>query len=176
MGVDRRNGKLLWRVPLKTNAKRHAATPIIQGNSIIVNSHTFGLICFEIVKNGDSYEAREKWANRQMKINLSTPALSDGFLFSQGANKNLVCVDASNGSMKWQQAGFGKENASTMVIGQNLLVLTDDGQMFLIAAKGDKYEELGRAQVCGKNWNFPAFSNGKLYVRDSRELACFEMR
>src|SRR5207244_5772793 len=32
------NGKILWRVPLKTDAKRHACSPVIVGDTITVRS------------------------------------------------------------------------------------------------------------------------------------------
>lgn len=175
MGVDYAQGELLWRVPLKTNAKRHAATPVIFGENVIVNSHTFGLISFKISKTSQAWKAEEAWANSDLKINLSTPVLVDGFLYGQGPNKNFVCVDAQTGQTKWQQPGFSKENSSTIAIGKKLLVLTDDGQLVLSAADPKKYSELGRVQVCGKNWNFPAYAGGKLYVRDARELFCYDL-
>ena len=74
------------------------------------------------------------------------------------------------------QPGFGKENSSTIAIGDKLLVLTDTGELVLILATSEKFSELGRFQVCGKNWIFPALANGKLYVSDARELACFHLK
>ena len=43
------------------------------------------------------------------------------------------------------------------------------------AADPEKYVELGRQQVCGKTWSFPAFADGRLYVRDNKELQCFDL-
>jgi outer membrane protein assembly factor BamB len=174
MGVDRKNGKQLWRIPLKTAAKRHAATPVIFGENVAVNSHTFGLLCFNISKQQNQFEATEIWANKNLKINLATPVLVGDFLYSHGPNKNFVCVDAKTGELKWDQPGFGEQNSSTLAFGDKLLVLTDFGELVLLAANPEKYSELGRAQVCGKNRNFPACANGRLYVRDSRELACYD--
>lgn len=160
------NGELLWRIPLKTNAKRHTATPVLLEKQIIVNSHTFGMIAF-------NFDGTPAWTNKEMKINLATPVAVDGFLYSHGPKKNFVCIDAETGKLKWEQPGFGKDNSSIIAIGKKLLVLTDDGQLVLLAADPDKYTELGRVQVCGKNWNYPAYANGKLYVRDGRELLCY---
>jgi outer membrane protein assembly factor BamB len=175
IGVSRKDGKLLWRVPLRTNAKRHAATPVINGDNIIVNSHTLGLVAIRVQKNGDAFTATRAWTNPQLKINLSTPVLVDGYLFSQGPSRNFICVDAKTGALKWEAPGFGKENSSTICVGRNLLVLTDAGELVLIAADSSAYKELGRQQVCGKNWNFPAYADGKLYVRDARELICLKL-
>lgn len=175
MAVDREDGKRLWRIPLKTGAKRHAGTPVIFKNNIVVNSQTVGLVCFEISKQEKQVSAKELWANRKLKINLSTPVHVGEFLYSQGANKNFVCVDAKTGDLRWEQPGFGKQNSSTIVFGDKLLVLTDEGELVFLAANREEYSELGRIQVCGKNWNFPAYSNGKLFIRDSLELACFDL-
>jgi outer membrane protein assembly factor BamB len=178
LGAELEAGKILWRVPLKTNAKRHAASPVIFGNYVAVNSHTFGLACFEITKDSGGFKAAEAWANKDLKINLATPVLVDRHLYCQGADKDYVCADAKTGKTKWTQTGFGlgkKDYASTIAIGRNLLVLTEDGTLLLLAANPDKYTELGRVQVCGNTWSFPAYVDGKLYVRDGRSLQCIDL-
>jgi len=178
-GYDPKNGKILWRVPLKTDAKRHACSPVIIGDTVTVNSHTFGTICFKIVMEGGRLKALEAWANKDLKTNLGTAVAVGDCLYNQGANRDYVCFDARTGQLKWSQPGFGqgrKDYSSTIVAGKNLLVLTEDGTLLLLAANPSKYTELGRAQVCGNTWSFPAFADGKLYVRDGRQLACYNLR
>jgi len=172
------NGKILWRVPLKTDAKRHACSPAIVGDTITVNSHTFGTICFRIVKAGDGLKAEQVWANRDLKTNLATAVAVDNHFYNQGGNRDYVSFDAKTGTIKWAQTGFGqgrKDYSSTIVAGRNLLVLTEEGTLLLLKADPAKYNELGRAQVCGNTWSFPAYANGKLYVRDGRQLACYNL-
>jgi outer membrane protein assembly factor BamB len=173
LGADVSSGKILWRVPLKTNAKRHAASPVIFGDYIAVNSHTFGVACFKITKDTGGITAKEAWINKDAKINLATLVLVDGHFYSQGPAKDYICLDAATGKLKWSQAGFGqgrKDYASTIVLGKKLLVLAEDGQLLLLEPNPEKYTELGRLQVCGNTWSFPAYSDGKVYVRDSRQL------
>ena len=178
MGVDRASGKLLWRVPLVTNAKRHACAPVILGDTITVNSHTFGTICFKVAKDGNGLKAAQLWANKDLKTNLGTAAGVGDYLYNQGPNKDYVCFSAKTGELKWSQAGFGlgkKDYSSTIVAGKNLLVLTEDGTLLLLAANPGKYTELNRLQVCGNTWSFPAYAGGKLYVRDGRQLVCLDL-
>ncbi len=179
MGLDPGDGKLLWRVPLKTNAKRHAATPIIFGDSVIVNSHTFGLVCTRITKSGDGLKAAQAWENKEMKINVSTPVLVDHFLYSQGAGRNFVCVDAADGKLMWSKEGFGEKYDAVIALGKNLLVQTDRGELLMLAANSGNCAELGRAQVCGKTWSHPAYAEGNLYVREGLtsgwKLTCFQL-
>ena len=176
MGIDRATGDLLWRVPFVTAARRHASTPVIFDDKIVVNSHTFGLACTRISRNGDKFEAAPAWVNKSIKINLATPVLVDGFLYTHGARADYDCVDAQTGELKWSQPGFGKDVSFTLVLGKNLLVLSDKGELFLLEANLEKYTELSRAQVCGKTWSCPAYVDGKLFVRDSRSLACFDLK
>jgi hypothetical protein len=54
-------------------------------------------------------------------------------------------------------------------------VLTDGGQLLLVAADPSQYKEVARAQVCGQNWCNPAYADGKLYLRDAQELRCVQL-
>lgn len=171
-GFQRDNGKPLWRFPIATQAKRHACTPVIIGDNIIVNTFTYGMACYTISKKGNDLGVTESWRNKNTKINLATPVLVGGFLYTHGPSKNYQCVDASNGNVKWTQAGFGEQVSATVVVGDKLVVVTDFGEMVVIKPSPDRYQELARVQVCGKTWSHPAFASGKLYVRDNRELVC----
>ena len=178
LGADLQNGQILWRVPLKTDAKRHAGSPVPVGDTVLVNSQTIGLVGTKISKDSGGFNASEAWANKNLKINLATPVLVGQYLYSQGVSPNYVCADALTGELKWSQPGFGggkEAYCSTIVVGKNLLVLTYDGQLLLLAADPAKYAELGRLQVCGKTWSFPAFADGKLFVRGGHELLCLDL-
>jgi outer membrane protein assembly factor BamB len=175
MGVERKHGTVLWRVPFQTNAKRHAATPIIFEDSVIVSSHSIGLVATKIVREDAGLRAVPLWANPSLKINLSTSVLVGDYLYGQGAGQTFFCASARTGETKWQTSWFGErgtENTSTIVVGTNLLALTNVGELVLAAAQPDHYTELSRVQVCGKNWNFPACAGGRIFIRDARELIC----
>jgi outer membrane protein assembly factor BamB len=79
----------------------------------------------------------------------------------------------------WSREGFGERYDPAIVLGKNLLVQTDRGELIMLAADSSKYTELGRAQICGKTWNHPAYADGKLYVREGLtsgwKLTCFEL-
>jgi len=38
------------------------------------------------------------------------------------------------------------------------------------------YEELGRFHFGGKGWTPPAIADGKLFLRNEKALACFELK
>ena len=177
-GTDRKTGQLLWRVPVKTGAKRHTGSPVILGDRIIINSFTIGLVSYQVTHSPGGWSATEEWKNPKLAINIATPAHLGGHLYCQGPTKDYICADAKTGATKWTQPGFGsgkKDYASTLVTGKNLLVLTEDGTLLLLAANPEKYTELARLQVCGNTWSFPAYADNKLFVRDARELSCIDL-
>jgi outer membrane protein assembly factor BamB len=168
----------LWRVPFRTSAKRHAATPQIFGDTIIVSSHTIGLVATKIIRDGGEIRAVPQWANKRLKINISTSVRVGDYLYGQGPGDTFFCADARTGETKWQApwpGANGTENTSTIVVGKNLLALTGLGELVLVAAQPEQFTELSRVQACGKNWNFPACADGRIYVRDARELVCYDL-
>src|SRR5262245_59835165 len=56
---------------------------------------------------------------------------------------------------------------------QRLLMLDDEGYLTLFEANPKEYTELARTKVCGNTWAHPALVDGKLYLRDDKELLCF---
>lgn len=181
LGLDALRGDVLWRIPLKSHANRHAVTPVIAGNDVLVSSHTLGLRAFTVTSRSPDtgLACHPHWSAPRLKTSLATLVLVDGFLYGQGPDKNYHCVDPATGEVRWSQPGFGEQllvaYASTLAAGKRLLVVTEAGLLLLLEARPDRYSELGRHQVSGKTWSHPAFANGRLYLRDRRELYAFDL-
>ncbi len=178
MGVDCAGGKVLWRIPIKTGAKRHTATPVISGDTVTVASHSVGIIKTKISKAANEVKAEQAWLNGEVKTMLTTPVLVDGHLYglgtTKGKNSDFVCLDFNTGKEVWSKPGF-EDYASVIALQDKLLVLNSNGELFLLKANPAKYEELGRLQVCGKTWSFPAYVDGTFYVRDGRQLVAMAL-
>ncbi|HYG77055.1 MAG TPA: PQQ-binding-like beta-propeller repeat protein [Planctomycetota bacterium] len=180
IGLGAADGKLLWRVPMKTNFGRHVTTPVIVGDLVMVASHQVGLIATRIVKDGGSVKAEPAWTLPEMKINFSSPVAAGDHIYACGPAKNIVCINAKDGTLAWEKTGLinsaaDKAHASFLVMGANILMLNDSGQLILFAADPKEYKEVSRMQVCGFNWCNPAYGDGKLYVRDNKELQCVNL-
>ena len=56
------------------------------------------------------------------------------------------------------------------MVGDTVVALSDAGEVVLVEATPDAYRELARAEVLtGKCWSSPAFADGQVYVRSTRE-------
>jgi outer membrane protein assembly factor BamB len=171
IGLRRDNGDLLWRIPLKTGFGRHVMTPVVWGDRVVVGSHEVGLIGIKVSRDDGTVTAREVWTNKKASPNFSHPVNRDRFLYGLGPNKQLQCVDLADGSLKWSQSGLiitsaNKAYSGFIKTGENILQLTDAGELMLFKANSDNYEEINRTQVIGMNWCNPALADGILYARD----------
>jgi outer membrane protein assembly factor BamB len=176
MGVDVASGKILWREPLKTGAKRHVATPLIDGDTVTVTSTSIGTIRFKISNNAGAVTAERAWENPQMKVVISSQVQVGSNLFSPGpGNKcDLVCLNAATGEERWKEAGLG-DYASITAVNDSLLILDSTGELRLVKASEAGYKELGRAHFAGKTWASPAYSDGQLFVKDGSKLVAVKL-
>ena len=176
IALDPANGKLLWRTPAITRLGRNVTTPNVWHDLVIVASHQLGLVATRVTKDG----ASEAWVNKKMLINFSSPVGVGDHLYGLGPAKNLVCIAAATGKLAWEQPSFthtaaGQSEAAFLVMGKNILTLTDGGELVLFAADPLAYKELGRTQACGVTWCNPAYVDGHLFLRDAKELVCLDL-
>lgn len=184
VGLNLGDGKPLWRVPVRTSYGRNASTPVIAGDWVVAGSYQAGLLGVKLVADGAGVKVGTVWTNKSAAINFSSPIAVDRHLYGLGPAKNLICVEIATGQLAWSKEGYFNSSPNTphaafVGLGKNILVCTDVGQLVLIAADPVAFRELGRAQVCGFNWCSPAYTNGRLYVRDGLKstgnLFCVEL-
>ncbi len=180
IGLDPRDGKLLWRVPMKTALGRHVTTPVVWNDLVIVASHQIGLVATRVTAKGSDFDATEAWVNKKAAMNFSSPVLVGEHLYGLGPARNVVCIAAETGQIAWEQTGLvhtspDRAEAAFLVMGKNVLMLSDAGELILFAADPQSYSEAGRTQVSGNNWCNPAYADGRLYLRDARELLCVDL-
>ena len=177
MGVDVANGKILWQTPVKTGAKRHVLTPLLADDTVTISSSSVGLTKFTVSKDSGGLKLEPAWKNDKVKITLATPVLVNGHLYGLGTGGNksdFICVDFKTGELKWSQPGFS-DYAAVIAAGDKLLVQDMAGTLTLLKASPEKFEELGRVQVCGNTWSHPALADGKIYQRDKKQLFALEL-
>jgi outer membrane protein assembly factor BamB len=174
-------GKVLWRYEFPYNVST-AITPVVCGDIVFCSAgyhHTAGAA--KLAKNGDAWTATEIWRQKGSgKINhWSTPVYKDGYLYGMFGFKEygtcpIKCFDVATGEEKWSKPGFGPGNV--ILAGDKLLALSDAGDLVLIDPNAKEYKELARMKaVAGKCWGTPSIAENRIYVRSSKEGACFEL-
>ena len=181
--VSPEDGKELWHFPFKYKVSS-AISPVV-GGDVAYCSAGYGVgggACRIAAKSGGRLKAEELWKIEGDKLvanHWSTPVCKDGFLYGMFSFKKfgsgpLKCVELATGKVKWEQPGFGAGNV--ILAADTLIALSDDGQVVAVEATPAAYHELARAKVLkGKCWSTPALSDGRLYVRSTKEGACLDL-
>jgi len=184
MSVAANDGRFLWRIPVKTAYARHATTPVIYDDMVVVSSHQVGLLGIKVSRSGDGLNAEQVWVNKEGAMNFASPVAVGKYLYGLGPAKNIVCVEIPSGKLMWSKMGYintsaDKAHAAFLVMGKNILLSTDGGELVLFAASPTECKEISRVQVCGLNWCNPAYADGKLYLNDgiktAGELLCLDL-
>ena len=182
VAVDSATGTALWRqaFPYRTST---ACLPVLAGDIVFCTAgYDIGGGAYRIVKSGAEFTTQELWrakGNKPVASLWSPPVYREGFLsgmlsFKQFGRGPLKCVDAKTGQVKWEQAGFGTGNV--ILAGDHLVALSDDGHVSLVKASPTGFKESARFKaLSGKCWSTPAIADGRLYVRSTREGACFDL-
>jgi outer membrane protein assembly factor BamB len=167
-------GKILWKIPWKTNYDVNAADAIIEGNKIFLSSgynkgcgvYTFG-----------SSDFTEDWKNKTMRNHFNSCVLWKGYIYGVDDGSSISCLDFKTGQVKWAQKGFGK--GSLMLADGKLIILSDKGKLAIAEASPTEYKELASAQVLPKKkcWTVPVLANGRIYARNNPDgqLVCLDV-
>jgi outer membrane protein assembly factor BamB len=177
VGLQPADGALLWSTPWKVNqGNRNNAQPVILGPNRFLLSAGYGTGCraVEISKNDGGFAARSLWQNTSLKNKFTSSVFWQGCVF--GLDEDiLVCLDAQTGERKWKDGRYGY--GQVLLAGGNLIILSGSGELALVRANPDRYEELARFQAIeGKTWNHPALAGGRIFIRNAVQMACFDLR
>ena len=178
VSISPADGSEIWRVKFPFSVST-AASPVVAGNQVYCSAgYGVGAGLFQV--NGKA-EPDEIWFKANELMNhWSTPLVHDGHLygifeFKKYGKAPLQCVELATGEIKWKKPGYGPGNC--IKVGEQLIVLSDTGELVIVAARPDEYQELARKDVLeGKCWSTPAYSDGKIYVRSTEEAICIDLR
>ena len=153
----------------------NSAQPIPTGpNTLFISAgYGHGAALLEIAAQGSDYAARQVWFSNRMKNKFNSSALHNGYLY--GLDEGiLACIDARTGEQKWKGGRYGY--GQLLLAGGHIVLITEGGELVLIEATPDRHQDLARFQAIeGKTWNNPAISNGILLVRNTTEMAAFQL-
>jgi len=176
VGLRPENGELLWAYPWRVlNNQLPISQPLaIDTNRFLLSAGYFtGCALVEITNTDSTFSARMVWKNKNLKNKFSSSVFWQGFIY--GLDEDiLTCLDAYTGERKWKEGHYGY---GQLLLAQGcLILLSGEGELALVKASPERHEELARFQaIRGKTWNYPAIANGKIFVRNSSEMACFDL-
>ena len=176
VGLHPASGALLWEYPWPTGQGINVAQPVLLGNDRVFLSASYGqgAAVFQVERDGERFRTRSVWENSRMKNKFTSPLLHEGYLY--GLDESiLACIDAATGELKWKGGRYGY--GQPIFAGGHIVVLTEGGDVVLVRATPERHDEVARfSAIDGKTWNHPVIANGRLLVRNLREMAAFDIR
>ena len=175
VGLVPEDGSLLWSHPWDTNGGINVSQPIVvDRNRLFISSgYGKGAALIELKPTGNTFTASTVWENINMKNKFNSSVLHNGYIY--GLDEGiLVCLDVNTGERKWKDGRYGY--GQVLLAGGHLIVTTEEGEIALVKASPSGFSEVARfAALKGQTWNYPALANGRLLVRNSSEMAAYDI-
>jgi outer membrane protein assembly factor BamB len=172
------DGKVRFQFPWRSrsHASVNAALPVVAGNLVFISaSYSTGSAVLDL----SSGEPKKLWASDDALSNhYATSVFREGFVYGfhgrQEHGQELRCIEMRTGKVMWSVPGFG---AGTVTLtGDRLFVLREDGEAVVAPAVPSGFKPEGRARLLpGVVRSYPAISDGRVFLRNERTLAAYDV-
>jgi outer membrane protein assembly factor BamB len=128
-----------------------------------------------VAKGPGGWKVDEVWTSTGLKPYFNDFVVHNGHAFGFDGSI-LSCIDLKDGTRKWKGGRYGNGQLILLPEQDLLVVLSEEGELALVAAAPDQFKELARFKAIeGKTWNHPVLAGGVLLVRNGEEMAAFRV-
>ena len=168
VGLGVADGKLLWEAPFAVQGMAYnAATPIVDGQTVIYAGSGRGTKAVKIEKTGDGFAAKELWSNPDNGVQFDSPVLKGGQIYGVSQNGVIFCLDAKDGKTLWTTELGGRGFGSIVDAGSVLLALTPKGELTVFEPSDKEYKKLASYKVAEtETYAYPVPAGKGLFVKD----------
>jgi outer membrane protein assembly factor BamB len=178
-GLEPDSGSLLWKDdwPMGGSGARVVQPAILEGGGILIGT-SFGLGTRRITVSSDGageWIVKREWTSRGLKPYYNDLVVHRGTAFGFDGNI-LAAIDVATGERAWKGGRYGNGQVLLLADQDLLLVLSERGELALVRASAERFEEVARMQALnGKTWNHPIVVDGVVYARNSEEAAAYRL-
>jgi outer membrane protein assembly factor BamB len=177
VGLSLSDGKLLWETPFVPAGRAYnAATPIVEGATVIYAGSGRGTKAVKIEKTGDAFAAKELWANPDNAVQFNTPILKGGFLYGLSQKGDLFCINSKDGKTLWTSPMGTKDFGSVVDAGSVLMAVGTQGELTCFEPSDKEFKKLASYKVAQTEmYAYPVPAGNHLFIKDKDSLARFDI-
>ncbi len=178
VGLGLADGKLLWESAFAPPGRAYnAATPIVDGDTIVCAGSGRGTKAIKIEKTGDGFTVRELWSNPDNAVQFNTPVRVGGALYGLAQNGTLFCLNAQDGKTLWTSPLGGRDFGSIVAAGPVLMALTPQQELTVFAPDEKEFKKLAAYKVANSDtYAQPVVSDRRLFIRDQDSLTLWSLK
>jgi outer membrane protein assembly factor BamB len=177
VGLDTRDGRLLWSYDRVSNRTANIATPIARGNHVFLSSdYGTGAALLQLMPSGNTITAKEVYFTNDMRNHHASSVLIGEHLYGF-SSAILTAMKFDTGEVAWRDRSVGK--GSVIFADDRLYLYSETGVVGLAEANPAGYREHGRFEIRSGSlptWSHPVVANGKLYLRDQDNIYAYDVR
>jgi hypothetical protein len=180
LGMDPQTGKVLWfykgwecKIPVPN------VTEIGGGQIFITGGYRAGSAIIKVTKEQDEFVVEELFKTDEFGTHVHPAILYNGYLYGHCSTNEtrdgLVCMDL-NGKIMWKtgRKPLFDKGGFILVDGLFLSIDGNKGFLYLHEPNPNGFKELAKAKLLepGTNWSPLALTDGKLLIRDQKQMKC----
>ena len=154
-----------------------AATPIKTDHGWFISAeYNVGGSLWDI---GDDGSLKKTWSGDDaINCHYATPVYHEGHVYGfdgrQESGQTLRCWNTATHEVKWNSPRV--RGGTLLVVKDKLVVLTESGELWVVRATAEKFDQLLSAQVLrAGHRSYAAFSHGVVFARDKEKLVAVKL-
>jgi outer membrane protein assembly factor BamB len=177
VSLDPSSGKERFRTPFGQRGPTvNGAIPVISGGNVLLTA-SYGIGAQWLAISPENVEV--VWNEEILAGQYATPILHEGAIYAVDGRQDggpiaLKCFDPVTRNLFWSESL--PEYATLISADKKLLVMQTNGTLKLVSLTRSRFQQLGSASlVSGKTRALPALAQGRIYIRNEKTLACFDL-
>jgi outer membrane protein assembly factor BamB len=147
----------------------NAATPVVEGSTVIYSAAGRGTKAVKIEKMDSALAGKEQWHNKDVAVQYNSPVVKDGRVYGITDRNELFCLKA-DGTTAWSAplAGRGGGYGSVVDVGPVLLALTPPGKLIVFAPDEGGFKDLATytGGAADSTYAYPVVDGNRIFVKD----------
>ncbi len=180
-----RDGAITDRYAWKTDFQGNVATPLIVDDYVFISSgYRQGSALLRLKESNGEVRLVEVYGRRDRgyQNHHCSSVYHDRYLygFDERAGGRLRCIDFETGKTKEGWDDGPTVGKGTLILAeQHLILQTERGDLWLVEASAEEFRPVASVPKVlsgNNNWATPTFVDGRLYLRDEKQVLCYDLR